>query len=93
MHVDLIPVSNGRKWHIDHINKAPTSEVALQRTFEWIRAELRDCQVRRPQDAEGFRWRIIHELAAEYGHKIHGNHPDDKFRYDPPRLPGGGWVR
>jgi hypothetical protein len=84
-------VSNGRKWHIDHINNAPTAEIALQRAFEWARAELRDCQLRRPQDAEGFRWQIIHEL-ADRTHQIHGNHPGDEYRYNPPKLPGGGWV-
>jgi hypothetical protein len=86
-------VSNGRKWHIDHINNAPSSEVALQRAFEWIKAELRDCQVRRPQDADGLRWVIIHDLAEKYGHEIHRSRPPAGFRYDPPKLPGGGWVQ
>lgn len=85
-------VSNGRKWHIDHINNAPNAEVALQRAFEWAKAELRDCQLRRPQDAEGFRWQIIHTL-AEFGHEIHHAHPADEFRFGPPKLPDGGWVK
>ena len=55
MLTDVRPVSNGRKWHIDHINNAPTGREALRRMEEWIHAELRDCQVRRPQDADGFR--------------------------------------
>ena len=92
MGVDLTAVPNGRKWHIDHINEAPDSEVALQRAFEWIKAELRDCQVRRPRDVEGLRWHLIHDLAERYGHEIHRSRPADEFRHDPQRLPGGGWV-
>ena len=64
MLTDVRPVSNGRKWHIDHINNAPTADEALRRMDEWIRAELRDCQLRRPQDADGFRWQIVHRLAG-----------------------------
>lgn len=93
MLTDVRPVSNGRRWHIDHINNAPDSEVALQRAFEWIKAELRDCQVRRPGDVEGLRWHLIHDLAERYGHEIHRSRPADGFRHNPPpRLPGGGWV-
>lgn len=93
MPVDLAAVPNARKWHIDHVNKAPDSEIALQRAFEWIKAELRDCQVRRPGDVEGLRWHLIHDLAARYGHEIHRSRPADDFRTHPPKLPGGGWVR
>lgn len=84
-------VSNGRRWHIDHINNAPTATEALRRTDEWIRAELRDCQLRRPEDADGFRWQIIHLLAG-FGRDMHRSRPADEFRTDPPKLPGGGWV-
>jgi hypothetical protein len=88
---DLRPVSNGRKWHIDHINSAPSADEALRRTVEWIRAELRDCQLRRPQDADGFRWQVIHLLAG-FGLEIHRSHPADEFRFARSPLPGGGWV-
>lgn len=84
-------VSNGRKWHIDHINNAPTAAEALRRMDEWIRAELRDCQLRRPQDADGFRWQIIHDL-MRYATGIHRSRPADEYRANPPKLPGGGWV-
>ena len=91
MLADVRPVSNGRKWHIDHINNAPTADEALRRMWDWLRAELRDCQVRRPQDADGFRWQVIHLLAG-FGLEIHRSHPADEFRATPPALPGGGWV-
>ena len=92
MLTDLRAVSNGRKWHIDHINNAPDAAEALRRMDEWIRAELRDCQLRRPADADGFRWQIIHELAERFALKIHDHRPADGFRADPPKLPGGGWT-
>ena len=92
MLTDLQAVSNGRKWHIDHINNAPDSAEALRRMDEWIRAELRDCQVRRPADADGFRWQIIHLLTERFALKIHDHHPADEFRANPPKLAGGGWV-
>ena len=91
MPADLVAVSNGRKWHIDHINNAPDAAEALRRAEEWVRAELRDCQLRRPADADGFRWQIIHLLAG-FGLEIHRSHPADEFRVNPPRLPGGGWA-
>jgi len=89
-HVDLTPVSNARRWHIDHINNAPDAAEALRRANEWVRAELRDCQLRRPQDADGFRWQITHLLAG-LALVIHRSHPADEFRVAPPNLPGGGW--
>ena len=92
MLTDVRPVANGRRWHIDHINNAPTAAEALRRADEWIRAELRDCQLRRPQDADGFRWQIVHLLAG-FGLEIHRSHPADEFRGIPPRLAGGGWER
>lgn len=92
MRADLAVVSNGRKWHIDHINNAKDAAEALRRMNEWIAAELRDCQLRRPADADGFRWQIIHLLTEKYALKIHNHRPDDDFRADPPKLPGGGWV-
>ena len=91
MLTDLRPVSNGRKWHIDHINNAPDADAALRRAIEWIRAELRDCQLRRPADADGFRWQITHLLAG-FGLEIHRSHPADEFRFTCPPLPGGGWA-
>lgn len=84
-------VSNGRKWHIDHINNAATARQALERAEEWVHAELRDCRLRRPQDAEGFAWQIIHVLAG-FGRDIHNHHPADEYRANPAKLPGGGWV-
>lgn len=90
MLTDTRAVSNARKWHIDHINNASTAAEALRRADEWIRAELRDCQLRRPQDADGFRWQVVH-LLADFGLAIHRSHPADEFRFNPPKLPGGGW--
>jgi hypothetical protein len=92
MLTDVQVASNGRKWHIDHINNARDAAEALRRMDEWIRAELRDCQVRRPEDADGFRWQIIHELTERFALNIHNCHPADKIRCNPPKLPGGGWV-
>lgn len=88
--VDLAPVSDRRRWHIDHINKAPTADEAFRRATEWVRAELRDCQLRRPADADGFRWQLIHLLAA-VALEIHRSHPAGEFRSTQPKLPGGGW--
>jgi hypothetical protein len=85
------PVSNGRKWHIDHINNASDADEALRRAVEWIRAELRGCQLHRPQDADGFRWQIVHVLAG-FGRDIHDHRPADDFRANLPKLPGGGWI-
>ena len=92
MLTDVRPVSNGRKWHIDHINNAPTGREALRRAEEWVHSELRDCQLRRPQDAEGFCWQLVHLLAG-FGLEIHRAHPADEYRVNPPRLSGGGWER
>ena len=91
MLTDLRPVSNGRKWHIDHINNAPTADEAMRRAVEWIRAELRDCQVRRPADADGFRWQIVDGLAG-LALDIHRIHPRDEYRAGRLELPGGGWT-
>jgi hypothetical protein len=91
MPADLTAVSNGRKWHIDHINNAPDATEALRRANEWIAAELRDCQLRRPADADGFRWQVIHLLAG-LALEIHNHRPADRFRVSPQPLPGGGWV-
>jgi hypothetical protein len=91
MLTDVRPVSNGRKWHIDHINNSADADEAMRRAWDWVRAELRDCQLRRPQDADGFRWQIAHLLAG-YGLDIHNHHPADEFRANPPKLAGGGWV-
>ena len=90
MLTDVLHVSNGRKWHIDHINNAPTADEALRRANEWIRAELRDCQLHRPHDADGFRWQIVHALAG-LALEIHRSHPLDEFRAGRSELPGGGW--
>lgn len=90
MLTDLRPVANGRKWHIDHINNASTADEALRRANAWIRAELRSCQLRRPADADGFRWQVVHLLAG-FALEIHRSHPADGFRVNPPKLPGGGW--
>ena len=91
MLTDLRAPSNARKWHIDHVNNALTADEALRRAGEWLRAELRDCQLRRPQDADGFRWQVIH-LMAGFALEIHRSHPADEFRANPPKLPGGGWA-
>jgi hypothetical protein len=91
MPVDLAAISNGRKWHIDHINNAPSADVALRRAEEFLRAELRDCQLRRSQDADGLRWQLAHMLAGR-ALEIHDHRPSDEFRGNPPKLPGGGWV-
>lgn len=90
MLTDVRPVSNSRKWHIDHINNAPDADEALRRAVEWARAELRDCQVRRPADADGFRWQLVH-LIAQIAPEIHRSHPADEFRGQTPLLSGGGW--
>lgn len=90
MLTDVRPVSNGRKWHIDHVNNAPTEDEAMRRAVEWVRAELRDCQLRRPQDAEGFRRQIKHVLAG-FALEIHRSKPADEYRFGPAPLPGGGW--
>ena len=91
MLTDLRPVSNGRKWHIDHINNASTADEALRRAGEWLRAELRDCQLHRPADADGFRWQMVHRIAG-LALEIHRSHPRDEFRGILPKLPGGGWT-
>ena len=91
MLTDLRTLPDRCKWHVDHINKAATADEALRRAYEYARAELRDCQLRRPQDADGFRRQIAHVLAGFAG-EIHRSHPADEYRYGAPALPGGGWV-
>jgi len=91
MLTDLRAVSNARKWHIDHINNAADAAEALRRMDEWLRAELRGCQLRRPADADGFRWQIIHELTDRFALLIHDHRPAVEYR-SCPKLPGGGWI-
>jgi hypothetical protein len=91
MRTDLAAISNARKWNIDHINNALTAAEALRRMDEFLRAELRDCQLHRPQDADGLRWQAIH-LLFPLALEIHDHRPADEFRVNPPKLPGGGWV-
>jgi hypothetical protein len=58
--------------------------------FEWARAELAKCEENRTQDADGFRWYLIHRMAPIVA-AIHKNHAPPAFLASPP-LPGGGWV-
>lgn len=85
---DSLPRRHG--WRVDHINSAPDAEMALRRMFEWARAELAKCEQNRPQDADGFRWQMIHRLAPIVA-GIHKSHPRPEFLACPP-LPGGGWT-
>ena len=77
-------------WRIDDINGAPDAETALRRMFEWARAELAKCERNRPQDADGFRWHLIHKMAPLVA-GIYKNHAAPEFLAHPP-LRGGGWV-
>jgi len=85
---DPLPRRHG--WRVDHINGAPDAETALRRMFEWARAELAKCEENRPQDADGFRWYLIHRLAPVVG-GVYKNHPPPEFLACPP-LAGGGWT-
>lgn len=92
MRTDLRPLPNDCKWHIDHINRAPTADAALRRAYEYARARLRDCQIRRPEEADRFRLQLAHAIAI-FTNEIHRGHLDDEYRTGvPPELPGGGWA-
>jgi hypothetical protein len=80
-------------WYIDHINDAATSSLALERAWEWVKAELERAADQRPEDAEGFRWQFVDAL-AQWARAIRVNHPHENFRNlggKRPHLPGGGW--
>lgn len=79
-------------YRVDTVNGAPDPEIALRRMFEWVRAELARCAETRPQDADGFRWQIIH-LLTPITAGMYRSHPAPAFQGDPPKLPGGGWTR
>lgn len=90
----IIPLSDGlprrHAWRIDRINSAPDAETALRRLFEWARAEASKCEENRPEDADGFRWQMIHGLAPLIA-TMYKSHPRPEFR-SCPKLPGGGWT-
>ena len=88
MVTEALPRRHG--WRIDDVNEAPDAETALRRMFEWARAELSKCEENRPQDADGFRWYLIHLMAPAVA-TIYKNHPAPEFLAHP-RLPGGGWT-
>lgn len=78
-------------WYIDHINAAPSSQVALERAFEWLKAAISQLAAVRKDDAEGFRWQFVFAIAA-MAMSMHRRHPDAEFRTGRrPYLPGGGW--
>jgi len=85
---DPLPRRHG--WRVEHINNAPDAETALRRMFEWARAELAKCEQSRPQEADAFRWQLIHQMADLVG-VIYKTHPAPGFLACPP-LPGGGWT-
>jgi hypothetical protein len=77
-------------WRIDDINAAPDARTAFLRLCEWARAEAARCEENRPEDADGFRWLMIHKLAPVIA-TIYKSHPAPEFRACP-KLPGGGWT-
>jgi hypothetical protein len=77
--------------HVDKINKAladDNADQAFYLAYQYFRARVRNCQQRRPQDADGFRRYAAHWLAALAG-EVHGHHPADEFRFGVPLIPGG----
>ena len=90
----IVPLSESlprrHAWRIDKINNAPDAETALRRMFEWARAEDAKCRENRPEDADGFRWQMIHDLARTVA-VIYKSHPPAGF-LSCPRLDGGGWA-
>ncbi len=90
----IVPLSDSlprrHAWRVDNINKAPDAEMALRRLFEWARAEAAKCEETRPQDADGFRWQMIHALTPVIA-EMYKSHPRPEFM-PCPKLPGGGWV-
>ncbi len=90
----IVPLSDSlprrHAWRVDRINSAPDAETALRRMFEWVRAEVAKCEENRPEDAAGFCWQVIHELAPVVA-VIYRSHPRPEF-LSGPKLPGGGWT-
>lgn len=90
----IVPLSDSlprrHAWRVDRINNAPDAETALRRMFEWARAEVAKCGENRPEDAAGFCWQMIHDLAPVVA-VIYKSHPAPEF-LSCPRLPGGGWT-
>jgi hypothetical protein len=90
----IVPLSDSlprrHAWRVDDINSAPDAETALRWMFEWARAEVAKCEESRPEDAAGFRWQIIHDLAPVVA-TIYKSHPRPEF-LSCPKLPGGGWT-
>lgn len=94
MAADMTRRARRNAWHIDRINDAPDAGKALQRVWEWLTGELDAADDQRPEDAAGFRWQFVEDL-AQRAMSIRGHHPDDRFRNlngMRPRLTGGGWT-
>ena len=90
----IVPLSDSlprrHAWRVDRINSAPDAETALRRMFEWARAEASKCEENRPEDADAFRWQMIHDLARTVA-VIYKSHPPAAF-LSCPKLDGGGWT-
>ena len=82
--------SRRRKWHIDGINSADSEADRLSRAMSLARAELKRCEVRRPEDAVGLRRQLAYLIAA-FALDVHKVRPAHEFREVFPPLPGGGW--
>lgn len=91
MPTDTVSTTREQKWHIDHINKAPNATAALVLAVAWLVAELKACQFRRPADADGFRWQIIHVIHS-FALEISRSRPAPEFQAGRVPLPGGGWT-
>lgn len=91
MHVNVTSSSRRHQWHIDHINNAPDAHEALARAQRWMRAELKACEERRPEDADGFRRQLAYVL-ADFLRQMPRWRPAPEFRDSLPELPGGGWT-
>lgn len=77
--------------HVDKINKALAAgdaDQAFYLAYQYFRARARNCQQRRPQDADGFRRYAAYWLADLAG-QVHRGHPAGEFRSGAPLIPGG----
>lgn len=91
MLTSAVSTNRDQKWHIDHINNASNAITALVLAVAWLVAELKDCQYLRPEDADGFRWQIIHVIHS-FALEISRSRPAPEFQAGRVPLPGGGWT-
>jgi hypothetical protein len=64
--------------HARRINEARTAARALDWAYQWLQAEIKRVEERRPADAEAYRWEWVDKLASAAQQMPRGR-PDRKY--------------